>query len=437
VAVTWRLDGRPLGTDTTAPYALDLDASRLPHGGHRIDVEAVDRLGGRAVSRPARVRTGGAPAGATVGGPGPSFERALAALARGHVTVLLRPGRYPVRSVRLGSGARLFGTGATLVATSPSWALVEIRGSGVRLGGLALDGGGRVGRAIGVADGSSDVRLQDLRIRGVRDNGVEAWGAHADVSVQDSVIVGAGADGAGVYDLGSDRSRDISVVRTEIRGFRGYGIDFAQRFYRRPAAALHALALDNRIADITDPAVANGTREGGIWSGGVAAAIIGNRIRDTGWDGIQTVGSSRGASIVANDIAGTRVGIYLEHETNRSLIARNAIADVVTGINSEWRYDGRGSSGNTFASNRIMRASQTGLFIDVAGDRNRIAGNVFADGGGPAIVLQGASDNLVAGNRACGGGPVVRLQSAHYDDGAQAHSLRNRIAGNLRSASCP
>ena len=44
-------------------------------------------------------------------------------------------------------------------------------------------------------------------------------------------------------------------------------------------------------------------------------------MRDTGWDGIQTVGSSRGVAIVGNDVAGTRVGIYLEHETNRSLIA--------------------------------------------------------------------------------------------------------------------
>jgi parallel beta-helix repeat protein len=296
-----------------------------------------------------------------------------------------------------------------------------------------------VGRALAVADGSAAVRVQRVDIRGVQENGVEVWGAHADVSVQDSTIAGDGARGAGVYELGSDRSRDMSVVRSDIRGFRAYGIDFAQRAYRRPAAALHNLALDNRIADISDPAVANGRTEGGIWSGGVAAAIIGNRVRDTGWDGIQTVGSSRATSIVDNDVARTRTGIYVEHETTRSLIAGNAIADVITGINVEWRYGGRGSSQNTYAGNRISGAEQAGLFIDVAGDRNRVAGNVVTGGGGPAIVLQGASDNEVTGNRLCGAdrAPVVQQQSAHHDDGVRADSLRNRIAGNARAAACP
>jgi len=439
VAVTFRLDGRPLGTDTTAPYTLDVDASLLPPGRHRVQVEAVDRVGGRAVSAPARVRTGGQPHGITVSAPGPQLDRALAALARGHVTVLLGPGRYPVGAVRLGDGARLVGAGpgTVLTASRDAWSLVEVRGRRVRVSGLAIEGGTRIGRAIAVAPGSADVRLQRLRISGVRDTGVEAWGAHAEVSVQDSVIVGDDASGAGVYDVGSSDSRDSSVVRTEIHGFRAFGIDFAQRYYGRRAAARRAVALDNRIARIVDPEVANGTREGGIWSGGVAAAIIGNRIRDTGWDGIETVGSSYGVSIVGNDIARTRVGIYLEHETNGSLISRNAIADVVAGINVEWRYEGRGSSANTFTANRITGARQTGLFVDVAGDRNRITGNVVEGGRGPAIVLQGASENLVTANRACArSGPVVQLQSASYDNGVAAHSLRNRVVGNRKAPSC-
>jgi parallel beta-helix repeat protein len=437
VAVTWRLDGRPLGTDTTAPYTLATDASLLPPGRHHLRVEAVDRLGARAESAPVRVRARGAFGGLSVPGPGPAFERAVAALARGHVAVRLGPGEYPVRGLSLGNGARLVGAGPSTVLAAAAGggpALVTVRARDVELAGLALDGGGRVDSGVAVFGGAARVRLTRLRIAGVRENGVHAWGGHAEVSVQDSSIAGAGAYGAGVYDQGSDDSRDTSVVRTAIRGFRGYGIDFAQRYYGRPSAALHSLALDNRIADIVDPAVANGTREGGIWSGGVAAAIVGNAIRDTGWDGIETVGSSRGTSIVANDIARTRVGIYLEHETIRSLIARNTIAGVITGINSEWRYGGRGNSDNTLTGNRISDASETGLFIDVAGDGNRIAGNLVIGGAGPAIVLQGASRNLVSGNRACARpGPVVRLQSAGYDNGVAAHSLGNRVTGNVRS----
>jgi Periplasmic copper-binding protein (NosD)/Bacterial Ig domain len=442
VAVTFLVDGRPAGTDTTPPYRLEAGPPALTTGVHRVWAQAIDRLGRRTSSRSWRLEvTPGAPRDELVTGPGAGFDRALAALARGHAAVRLAPGRYPVRQLRLGDGARLSGSGAAtvLTATAGAWALVHAQGSDIGLTDLALDGRGRVGRAIAVAGGSARVRVQRVAIRGVQENGVEVWGEHADVSVQDSTISGGGARGTGVFELGSDRSRDMSVVRTEIRGFRSYGIDFAQRFYRRPAAALHNLALDNRIADITDPATASGRTEGGIWSGGVAAAIIGNRVRDTGWDGIQTVGSSRGTTIVANDIARTRTGIYIEHETTRSLIAGNTIAGVITGINAEWRYGGHGSSQNTYTRNRIVAPSQTGLFIDVSGDRNRIVGNLVAGGGGPAIVLQGASDNEVAGNELCGDGrgPVVRQQSGHHDDGVQANSLYNRIADNTRAAACP
>ena len=441
VAATFMLDGRPLGTVTSAPYALDVDASLLPGGQHRLRIDVVDRLGRRSASAPVTVHTSGPPDGISVASPSDDFEAALAALAGGHVTVRLGPGRYPVAHVEVGSGARLVGSGPATVleATTPSWSLVTAHGTGIRMSDLALDGVGRAERGIGVADGSHDVRLQRLQIRGITDSGVESWGAHSGVSVQDSVIDGGGADGAGVGDRGSDESSDSSVIRTEISGFRGWGIIFMQREYDRPHAAANALALDNRISAIDDPAAADGTHEGAIWSGGVRAAIIGNHIRDIGWDGIQTVGSSRDVTVVDNEIARTITGIYLEHETNGSLFADNVIADVVTGINSEWRYDDAGSGTNTFAGNTILRPTETGIFIDVAGDRNRLADNTVVGGRGPAIVLQGASDNVVAGTAACErpGQPLVAQQSAHYDDGRPANSLRNRVDTSGRRPPCP
>jgi hypothetical protein len=143
-------------------------------------------------------------------------------------------------------------------------------------------------------------------------------------------------------------------------------------------------------------------------------------------------------TVVGNDIARTGVGIYLEHETNDSLFARNAIADVETGINVEWRYDDAGSSGNAFEANTILRPAEAGVFIDVEGDRNRVVDNVVAGGSGPAVVLQGASGNLVAGNVGCErpGEEVVVQQSAHHDDGRAAHSLRNRLRDNRRVDAC-
>jgi hypothetical protein len=79
-----------------------------------------------------------------------------------------------------------------------------------------------------------------------------------------------------------------------------------------------------------------------------------------------------------------------------------------------------------------LRPGEDGIFIDVAGDRNRLAGNVVIGGSGPAVVLQGASDNLVTGTAACArpGEPLVVQRSGRFDDGVVAHSLRNRLAGN-------
>ena len=51
VAVTFLLGGRPVGTDTTAPFELDVDASQLPTGRHRLGIEAVDRLGRRKAAK--------------------------------------------------------------------------------------------------------------------------------------------------------------------------------------------------------------------------------------------------------------------------------------------------------------------------------------------------------------------------------------------------
>jgi parallel beta-helix repeat protein len=460
VAVTFFLDGQPLGSDTTMPYALDVDPAFLPEGRHRLHVAAVDSLGRRRSTVPAAVSVAASRSDVVTATPKRGLRRALAALRRGNVTVRLAPGRYRLSEVRLGSGARLVGAGDRTVIGAPPgeryWALLVAKGKNIRIADLALDGGGDVagdeegGIAVAVFDGSSDVRLQRLRITRVRTDGVNTWGAHSSVSVQDSRIESDGSGEAGVVALGSDVSRDTSVIRTRVRGFTSFGILLQQQEHGRPAADLHGVVLDNVVSDIRDPSrdgcwtaakyrtAGCGTNEGGIWTGGVEAAVIGNTVRRARWDGIETVGSSTRTTIVHNEIYDTRTGIYLEHSTHRSLIARNLIVDARTGINVEWWHEGAGSRRNTFAFNRMV--SSGGLFVDVGGDHNRIVGNVFVGGPRPAIVLQGSSNNLVQGNRGCRGpgGSLVGLQAARWDDGRPAESRQNRLVGNenRRSAAC-
>jgi hypothetical protein len=460
VAVTFLLDGRPLGSDTTPPYELDVDPGALREGRHRVRVVAVDSLGRRRSTTPVVVKTAAARTEVVTATPGQGLRLALAALDRGGVTVRLGPGRYRLSEVQIGSGARLVGAGARTVISAPPgqryWALLVAKGKNIRISDLTLDGGGNVpgdvdgGIAVAVFDGSSDVRLQRLRMVRVRTDGVNTWGAHSNVSVQDSRIESDGSAEAGVVALGSDESRDTSVIRTRIRGFRSFGIILQQQEHGRPDADLHGVVLDNVVSDIRDPARDGcwttakyqtpgcGTNEGGIWTGGVEAAVIGNTVRQARWDGIETVGSSTRTTIVRNKIYDTRTGIYLEHSTHRSLIAHNLIVNARTGINVEWWHEGAGSSRNTFAYNRFV--SSGGLVVDVGGDGNRIIGNVFVGGPRPAIVLQGSSDNLVQGNRGCRGpgGLLVGFDEARYDDGRPAVSRRNRLVENVNwpSASC-
>jgi Periplasmic copper-binding protein (NosD)/Bacterial Ig domain len=456
-AVSWFLDGRPLGSDTTKPYRLDVVPALLPQGRHRLRVEAVDNLGRRRSTKPSDLTVEASGSELVDASPGSSFARARRALARGNVTVRLAPGRYVVNELRLGSGARLVGSGPeTVLSPRPGaryWALVVAKGKKIRISDLALDGGGPPadedgGIAIAVFDGSSDVRLQRLRITRVRTDGVNVWGAYSSVSVQDSQIEGDGGGEAGVVALGSDESRDTSVIRSQVRGFTSFGVILQQQEHGRPAADLHGVVLDNLVSDIRDPSrdacwtaakyrtPGCGTNEGGIWTGGVEAAVIGNTVRRARWDGIETVGSSTRSTIVRNKIYDTRTGIYVEHSTHRSTFARNLIVDALVGINVEWWHEGAGSRRNTFAFNRIVR-SRAGIVVDVGGDRNRIVGNLFVGGLRPSIVLQGSSHNVVRDNLGCGskGDSLVAFSEARYDDGRRAVSRFNELGGNQSKAS--
>jgi len=452
VAVTFLLDGAPLGSDTTAPYALDLDAGLLRPGRHRLRVEAVDALGRRVRTEPTTVTTRARIGRMLTASPTRGLSRALDALRRGGASVRLRPGRYELSEVQLGSGARLVGSGAQTVIAAPSddeYAYVLLaRGRGIRVSDLTIDGGGPgggEGAAVGVSDGSRDVRLQRLRILRVRNRGVAVWGAHAEVSVQDSRIEGNGTGLVGVSDRGSDASETTSVIRTRIRGFRDYGVIFSQQAYDRPAAARHSLALDNVVTDIRDPehdgcyrertqSSGCGTNEGAIWSGGVEAAIIGNTTSRTRWAGLQTIGSSTRTTIIGNDVRLTRTGIYIERSTNESLVSRNLIAGVEKGINVEWAHDGGRSTKNTFSFNRIQSPRRFGLVVSVQADGNRIVGNVFVGGARPAILIQGSSGNVLERNRACGAsGPMLRQEPARRDDGEEAQPQGNRLVANVTS----
>ena len=442
VAATFMLAGRPLGTVTQPPWTLDVDAAVLPDGAGPLVVAAVDRYGRRAASHAINVTV--RPGGERLlhASPYRSLAPALRALARGSATVQLSPGRYRLNQIVLGPGARLIGSGPETILTPSAGAsevaMISTRAKHVRISDLAVRGAGQIDEGVSIGGGSSDVRVQGIEVSGVRMDGVAVWGAHRDVSIQDSTLSGGGtAANAGVFDEGSVDSSGTSVVRTRVNGFVGYGVLFAQHLYGLRRAALHNLALDDTISDIIDPHRHDGTDAGGIWTGGVEAAVIGNAVSDTGTDGIETVGSSTSDTITDNRVQNTPVAIYLEHSTNLSLIEANWMQNVGTGINVEWRHDGGGSNANAIAYNQIA-ATEVGIFVDVQEDDYRIVGNLFSGAHATPVILQGSSHDTVHGNIACalGGAPFVIQRSALSQTGALARSGDNRLVDNERTSPC-
>ena len=418
-------------------------------------MEVVDNLGRRRSTKPSDVTV-------EASGRRSSTPRRLIFRARpggacaGDVTVRLAPGRYQVNELRLGSGARLVGSGPeTVLAPRPGaryWALVVARGKNIRISDLALDGGGPPadedgGIGIAVFDGSSDVRLQRLRMSRVRTDGVNVWGRYSSISVQDSQIESDGDGEAGVVALGSDESRDTSVIRSRVRGFTSFGVILQQQEHGRPAADLHGVVLDNVVSDIRDPSrdpcwtaakyrtPGCGTNEGGIWTGGVEAAVIGNTVRRARWDGIETVGSSTHDDRPEQDLR------HADRHLHRALDAP---------VDDRPQPDRRRACRDqrrVVARRRRLEAEHVRVqpHRPLEGrDRrrrrrrpNRIVGNVFVGGLRPSIVLQGSSHNVVRDNVGCGsrGDSLVEFSEARYDDGRRAVSRFNQLDRNQNKAS--
>jgi parallel beta-helix repeat protein len=104
-------------------------------------------------------------------------------------------------------------------------------------------------------------------------------------------------------------------------------------------------------------------------------------------------------TIAGNVVRDTMTGIYVENVTRDALIEQNDIAGVsVAGINLEPPHGGPQSGRLTIRANRVVGAGVYGIGSGPGTLGNRITGNIVLDSGKYAILLEGASGNVVEGN---------------------------------------
>jgi hypothetical protein len=438
VLVDFYVDGRIVATAASAPWDALVDSTRVSPGPHTVRAVAIslDRRRRASPAVPVRVARSHiiVPQDAVRG----ALQAAVDLLGPDGGTLRLPAGRFPVSDLRIGGGVRLIGAGVgrtVLVGPDGGADAVEVTGEHVLISDLTIDARGtgsapEESAAILVRN-AEDVVLRRLSLAHLRGYGVQVLGHHRRISLQASQIDGDGRGLIGLAEWADDAtSGDISMVRCVVRNLQKYGALLQSYFGGRTWPHPRALAYGNAISNIHDPTVHDGTIEIGIWIAGVAGAALDNVVRDTGWDGIETVVNATRPTISGNVVRDTMTGIYIENVTRGAVIEQNDIADVDAGINLEPPHGGPASGQLRIRYNRIVGARDVGIALGPGTLGSTVTGNQVLDSGTMAVVLQGATGNTVEGNDLRDRRNPARQQWCVYDPLGRGATSTNQVSGN-------
>jgi hypothetical protein len=440
VLVDFYVDGRIVASSASAPWDGLIDSTRISPGAHILRAVAISLDRRRRASPPMTVRVAAPhitiPQDAARG----ALQAAVDLLGPDGGTLRLPAGRFPVSGLKLGSGVHLIGAGAARtvlvgpVVGSGSNA-IEITGTHVLISDLTIDAHGSgstpdASAAI-LVQNAQDVVMRRLNLVHLRGYGVQVLGHHRRISLQSSQINGDGRGLIGLAEWAGDAtSGDISMVRCTVRNLQKYGALLQSYFGGHTWPHPRSLAYGNSISNIHDPTVHDGTIEIGIWIAGVDGAALDNVVRDTGWDGIETVVNATRPTISGNVVRDTMTGIYIENVTRGAVIEQNDIADVDSGINLEPPHGGPASGDLRIRYNRIVGARDVGIALGPGTLRSTIRANQVLDSGKMAVVLQGATGNIVEGNDLRDRRQPARQEWCVYDPLGRGATSTNSVRGN-------
>ena len=355
------------------------------------------------------------------------LQRAIDQAARRRVPLMLAPGRYFARDLKLTSGAQIMGVrGATRLSLTQGPSLIASeRADTVTLSGLVLDGGGKAlpqGRGLVHLVGARSLRISDCEILGAGGNGVSL--VHCDGAVTGTTINDA-ADNA----LFCVDNTGLVISANTIRRSGNGGIRVWQSEQRDDGS----IVADNRIEDTR--AKSGGTGENGnainVFRAG-NVIVRNNVIRKAAFTAVRGNAASN-IQIVGNNCAELgEVAIYSEFGFLGAVIADNIVVGAQSGVSvTNFNNGGRFATvhGNLLRDLKVRRAGTrpedggigiaieaettvTGNVIENAATagiragwgaylRNvTISGNVVRNAGAgiEVSVANGARDAVISGN---------------------------------------
>jgi uncharacterized secreted repeat protein (TIGR03808 family) len=303
------------------------------------------------------------------------LQLALDRAAERRHPLVLAPGRYHIRSLRLNSFSRLIGSGsATILKHIGGPALLAAdTATDVTVESISLEGdtsrGGGSGSLIALI-GVKRVSLCDLEVRSCTGNAISLTGCSG--TVTGCRIEAAGK--AAIFSLNSDGGMEIS--HNHISRCANNGI----LVWKSAKGEDGTIVSTNRIEHI-------GARDGGSGENGNAinvfraggVLVTSNRIADCAYSAVRA-NSAPDVQIIANNVARMgEVALFVEFAFDGAVVSSNLVDRAAVGIS-------------------VTNFNEGGRLATVSGNlvRNLFRRNVEVDAGGIGIAVE--ADTSVCGN---------------------------------------
>ena len=260
-----------------------------------------------------------------------AMQQAIDRAAERRVPLVLAPGRYLVRNLRLRPGSSLAGNGQAVLSLAGDGAvLVAEQADGLVIDGLALDGGAHRPLAAGGAGAAGLVVLHRCRNATLR--GLAVGPSRANGIVLSAVggrLVDSTVTGVAEAAIVSLDAQGLEIGHNHVADCANNGI----LVWRSSPGEDGTIVAGNRIERIRAEAGGSGQNGNGInvyRAGGVL--VTGNRIADCAYTAIRGNAASN-VQMVANSCQRLgEVALYAEFGFEGALIASNLVDDAAAGI---------------------------------------------------------------------------------------------------------